>query len=217
MRIKHIDADTVSPSVPSVASSPSNEPSPVDELSVLSTYSTPPPSNIPVTAVPTPCSSEKQAPPATATATAMPCITTPLIDSAQLVMDMTMTPSRQRLTTREPFKPQLKYTFKPYPTLRQQQQMFSRHPNDKSPGESLFIQKEPTGPVLPTEQLPATAAMMSRPSFRLHQKPAQPLSRITSFKRKMSTRSTRASHGCNDYDNHVKRIWFSNETAVFYF
>ena len=39
-------------------------------------------------------------------------------------------------------------------------------------------------------------AIISRPSFKLHQKPIVPLTRIHSITRKQSTHSTAASHGC---------------------
>lgn len=39
-------------------------------------------------------------------------------------------------------------------------------------------------------------AITSRPSFKLHQKPTVPLTRLHSIARKHSTHSTAASHGC---------------------
>lgn len=50
----------------------------------------------------------------------------------------------------------------------------------------------------PVEHIPPMEVFTSRPSFRLHQKPSQPICRVASFRRKMSTQSTVASHGCQD-------------------
>ena len=187
--IKHIDHPcSASPTVPSMSiASSSSSPSPVEaDLSVPSVHSNSPPAHSRViTSQPFPATITSLA-----AAAGLPFITSPLLDSAALMMSMTgqeqQIPSGQH------------YTFKPYPTLRQQQQMFSRQ---RDATASFLPSVVPafvaTAPVLPTEQLPATQAIMSRPSFRLHQKPAQPLSRIASIRRRLSIRSTAASHGCN--------------------
>lgn len=49
---------------------------------------------------------------------------------------------------------------------------------------------------LPTaQQYPSCQAIVSRPSFRLHRKPSQPMSRLPSIRRRLSSHSNAASHG----------------------
>ena len=182
--MKHID-ESMSPST--VLSMESSSPSPEVEvdLSVLSVHSTPPNTVKPQD----PTQEQTSMPPMTtlAAASGLPFITSPLLDSAALVM----TTSR----VNQPLQG-VRYSFKPYPTLREQLRMFSGR--DKESFHPTVVSADTVNvPVLPTERISAQQAIISRPSFRLHQKPAQPLSRIASIRRKQSIRSTAASHGCN--------------------
>lgn len=189
-KMRHID-ESGSPST--VLSMESSSPSPEVEgdLSLPSVHSTPPPT---VKEVKKGKKDSQQIPAqqplqptisSLAAAAGLPFITSPLLDSAALAM-----------THYSPSRNAVRYSFKPYPTLREQQKMFSGRSERDSFLPSVVPASGEREPVLPTHRLPPHQAIISRPSFRLHQKPVQPLSRIASFKRRHSIRSTAASHGC---------------------